>query len=92
MVFDFEYKKDEVELEFTYRFKKKIPRDSYPADMKPEDMARLELEAAKLNAAETVEWGLEGDDNAFVEVRLEYRGTISVTGGQEISSSSGSGG
>lgn len=87
MVFDFEYEKDKVTLEFTYKFRKEIPRDSYPVDMKPEDMARLELEAARLNAAETVEWGLEGDKNAFVEVRLEYRGTISVIGGKEILSS-----
>ena len=88
MVFDFEYEKEKVTLEFTYKFRKEIPRDSYPSDMKPEDMARLELEAAKLNAAETVEWGLESDENAFVEVRLEYRGTINVIGGQEILPSS----
>ena len=72
MVFDFEKEdgnfKDEVKLTVTFRFTKTVPRSAYPEGMSVEDMARLEAEASKLNPGETVEWGLESDDNATVVV------------------------
>lgn len=91
MVFDFEKQeetKDEVTLTVTYRFTKTVPRSAYPEEMSVEDMARVEAEACKLSPAETVEWGLESNENATVVVDLEYRSSRITASGEDILSSS----